>query len=138
MSVDYYLFTILFFFFFFTQKAAYEMRISDWSSDVCSSDLGALDQHQFCRAPTDIEDHCRAHPLFEQNMTAEHREPRFLARADDIERDAGLLADPLDEGRPILGAAAGFCRHRTGEEDVAAHELVRTDPQGRERAVPSF
>src|SRR3546814_8046769 len=27
------------FFFFFKQKTAYEMRISDWSSDVCSSDL---------------------------------------------------------------------------------------------------
>src|SRR3546814_4754350 len=29
------------FFFFFKQKTAYEMRISDWSSDVCSSDLNA-------------------------------------------------------------------------------------------------
>src|SRR3546814_2396612 len=29
------------FFFFFKQKTAYEMRISDWSSDVCSSDLVA-------------------------------------------------------------------------------------------------
>src|SRR3546814_1655308 len=29
----------LFHFFFFKQKTAYEMRISDWSSDVCSSDL---------------------------------------------------------------------------------------------------
>src|SRR3546814_5363525 len=29
----------LYFFFFFKQKTAYEMRISDWSSDVCSSDL---------------------------------------------------------------------------------------------------
>src|SRR3546814_9295446 len=28
-----------FFFLFFKQKTAYEMRISDWSSDVCSSDL---------------------------------------------------------------------------------------------------
>src|SRR3546814_9672551 len=28
--------------FFFKQKTAYEMRISDWSSDVCSSDLGPL------------------------------------------------------------------------------------------------
>src|SRR3546814_8357151 len=27
-------------FFFFKQKTAYDMRISDWSSDVCSSDLG--------------------------------------------------------------------------------------------------
>src|SRR3546814_7578556 len=29
----------LFIFFFFNQKTAYEMRMSDWSSDVCSSDL---------------------------------------------------------------------------------------------------
>src|SRR3546814_4912495 len=29
----------VFWFFFFKQKTAYEMRISDWSSDVCSSDL---------------------------------------------------------------------------------------------------
>src|SRR3546814_6383257 len=29
----------MWFFFFFKQKTAYEMRISDWSSDVCSSDL---------------------------------------------------------------------------------------------------
>src|SRR3546814_6759203 len=29
--------------FFFKQKTAYEMRISDWSSDVCSSDLGNMD-----------------------------------------------------------------------------------------------
>src|SRR3546814_5528294 len=33
---------VLFWFFFFKQKTAYEMRISDWSSDVCSSDLDTL------------------------------------------------------------------------------------------------
>src|SRR3546814_4128118 len=43
------LFRVLCLFFFFKQKTAYEMRISDWSSDVCSSDLGeqlgaAIDQ----------------------------------------------------------------------------------------------
>src|SRR3546814_4457343 len=32
------------FFFFFKQKTAYEMRISDWSSDVCSSDLGTVSE----------------------------------------------------------------------------------------------
>src|SRR3546814_8819699 len=30
-------------FFFFKQKTAYNMRISDWSSDVCSSDLSSTD-----------------------------------------------------------------------------------------------
>src|SRR3546814_13376516 len=33
------MFMLFFFVFFFKQKTAYEMRISDWSSDVCSSDL---------------------------------------------------------------------------------------------------
>src|SRR3546814_3997521 len=40
--------------FFFKQKTAYEMRISDWSSDVCSSDLTA-----FFFVPLRIE-----HPVF--------------------------------------------------------------------------
>src|SRR3546814_4638016 len=35
----YWLYLNLSFLFFFKQKTAYEMRISDWSSDVCSSDL---------------------------------------------------------------------------------------------------
>src|SRR3546814_8711108 len=34
-------------FFFFKQKTAYEMRISDWSSDVCSSDLKAHRRVQY-------------------------------------------------------------------------------------------
>src|SRR3546814_6781889 len=42
MIVDelfYFCFVVYVYFFFFKQKTAYEMRISDWSSDVCSSDL---------------------------------------------------------------------------------------------------
>src|SRR3546814_8645094 len=38
-SLIYFSYSLLCFFFFFKQKTAYEMRISDWSSDVCSSDL---------------------------------------------------------------------------------------------------
>src|SRR3546814_4574262 len=33
---------LLYYFFFFKQKTAYDLRISDWSSDVCSSDLSRL------------------------------------------------------------------------------------------------
>src|SRR3546814_1336374 len=45
------MFVLALYFFFFKQKTAYEMRISDWSSDVCSSDLvvvgvGGLGQAQ--------------------------------------------------------------------------------------------
>src|SRR3546814_3852848 len=49
MTDTYHLFVVvfaLFFVFFFKQKTAYEMRISDWSSDVCSSDLLACN---FCQ-----------------------------------------------------------------------------------------
>src|SRR3546814_7168010 len=39
--LDVYDYSLLCLLFFFKQKTAYEMRISDWSSDVCSSDLWA-------------------------------------------------------------------------------------------------
>src|SRR3546814_6020849 len=44
--------SITLFFFVFKQKTAYEMRISDWSSDVCSSDLG---EFRVILAPVDAE-----------------------------------------------------------------------------------
>src|SRR3546814_15036141 len=44
----------LFFIFFFKQKTAYEMRISDWSSDVCSSDLPCACLRQRRRILTEV------------------------------------------------------------------------------------
>src|SRR3546814_3642557 len=51
-------------FFFFKQKTAYEMRISDWSSDVCSSDLRSelgprSIETGFHGLLTDFENRCR-------------------------------------------------------------------------------
>src|SRR3546814_8917470 len=43
------------FFFFFKQKTAYEMRISDWSSDVCSSDLNGV-WHGYLMSDSGIAD----------------------------------------------------------------------------------
>src|SRR3546814_1814389 len=40
---------------FFKQKTAYEMRISDWSSDVCSSDLKRSAHHRVTHLRIDIE-----------------------------------------------------------------------------------
>src|SRR3546814_12273673 len=47
----FYLAFVLFFFFFFKQKTAFEMRISDWSSDVCSSDLSRAGTRPATRDP---------------------------------------------------------------------------------------
>src|SRR3546814_7141609 len=44
-------------FFFFKQKTAYEMRISDWSSDVCSSDLVFLDELHLRPKRVEMRDH---------------------------------------------------------------------------------
>src|SRR3546814_4515125 len=50
---------VLLVFFVFKQKTAYEMRISDWSSDVCSSDLAraaeAVDRRAVCLVETGLE-----------------------------------------------------------------------------------
>ncbi len=46
MTIFYFFFFIFFFiFFFFKQKTAYEMSVSDWSSDVCSSDLSIIQNY---------------------------------------------------------------------------------------------
>src|SRR3546814_14695131 len=50
------LYLMVFIFFFFKQKTAYEMRISDWSSDVCSSDLIEIVPELGRRAAEDLKD----------------------------------------------------------------------------------
>src|SRR3546814_1925936 len=50
----YVFFSLSFSFFFFKQKTAYEMRISDWSSDVCSSDLAHANGGDLVFAPRSL------------------------------------------------------------------------------------
>src|SRR3546814_3021443 len=62
----------LVFVFFFKQKTAYEMRISDWSSDVCSSDLAIVDETQ-CRVDHflhvgDVAQHLAAFGAFREKL----------------------------------------------------------------------
>src|SRR3546814_3230064 len=69
-------------FFFFKQKTAYEMRISDWSSDVCSSDLPTLVRLGMERGP----DGCRAGGLFLQHLPeGEEGRERLHTRLDHPE-----------------------------------------------------
>src|SRR3546814_1091987 len=86
-------------FFFFKQKTAYEMRISDWSSDVCSSDLGNVD----CRFAADEHDAApasgchpgqivprRANPAHDVEL--EQVQPVLVGNGGDVV-DAAILAD---------------------------------------------
>src|SRR3546814_627401 len=73
---------ILLYFFFFKQKTAYEMRISDWSSDVGSSDLAAM---TLSRDGTKLVVNARITPT-----------PAFQ-RNPDLKLDQGILIHRLDK-----------------------------------------
>src|SRR3546814_7003881 len=81
----------------FKQKAAYEMRISDWGADVCSSDLRGR-VHLFNQPPPDAP----------------------WARGVDVD---GVAAPSDGVGRGVFGAiGAAFCRseeRRVGKEGVS-------------------
>src|SRR3546814_897234 len=81
-------------FFFFKQKTAYEMRISDWSSDVCSSDLPL--PHLLQPLPAALEIRPQPALLLDRlvNLPARRDGVRLFACRDLL----GIRA-PLDRGR---------------------------------------
>src|SRR3546814_9779601 len=121
-----------FFLFFFKQKTAYEMRISDWSSDVCSSDLIAVQPRagvrpfavppvvQRCREIAGpIECDCR--PLLRATPVRSLSDPRHddgqhssLRRRQRVERiDIEIGKYVLDARRTErFDLACGFLNHK--------------------------
>src|SRR3546814_6944650 len=90
-----------FLFFFFKQKTAYEIRISDWSSDVCSSDLvRAIDEDQ---RRADIGQRETAVLLRVQRPAVV-----VLHDAADHDQDAG----PRSEERRVGKECVSTCRSR--------------------------
>src|SRR3546814_10535774 len=101
--------------FFFKQKTAYEMRISDWSSDVCSSDLTGRD-------PALRADH-RLEQLIPHARRHQH-EPRLRdADGEDVEGGAvdlqlvAALVVPVDQ--EVLPALRRSEERRVGKECVS-------------------
>src|SRR3546814_7056656 len=98
--------------FFFKQKTAYEMRISDWSSDVCSSDLIAL-----ARAPDLVE--AGAHRLVDLLRRVGFMviaEPDMV-RARELEVDVDVAAIEFalvgrSEERRVGKECVSTCRYR--------------------------
>src|SRR3546814_15769056 len=86
-------------FFFFKQKTAYEMRISDWSSDVCSSDL----EEQFLAVIGPVGD-VRLHEAGFQSP--------LLDLAGVVHRRAGRLCDRNQAGDAATAAALAVAAAR--------------------------
>src|SRR3546814_3718933 len=94
--------------FFFKQKTAYEMRISDWSSDVCSSDLRPDDDRVPAANGPDSPDSCA------RAIRAE----RGDRRRSGLRRGRGTHAAPR---RPAGGPSrkeAGDRRHRSAAGEI--------------------
>src|SRR3546814_3271240 len=105
---------IIVMFFFFKQKTAYDMRISDWSSDVCSSDLWG------CRRGDD-EGRVRPSRRDGADPVAELRQCRGVGR------DAGLVAELClaSRSRRLL-APAGSGAARSEEHTSDLQSIMRT------------
>src|SRR3546814_4441030 len=102
-------------FFFFKQKTAYEMRISDWSSDVCSSDLQAVPFVQAQRLGGNAEPGCGLRRI-EKLGGVSHASPVVC------HRPPVLWAWPQGPGQ------AGFSDHLS--------ERKRSQYRGPHRALP--
>src|SRR3546814_2809596 len=102
---------------FFKQKTAYEMRISDWSSDVCSSDLVELEDLPLGQVecfPADgepdvfVSDHRQVHA-----MRMRERKIKVLVRSDCA---AGAQAHQRSEERRVGTEWGSTCRSRWSPE----------------------
>src|SRR3546814_3809284 len=69
-----------FYIFFFKQKTAYEMRISDWSSDVCSSDLLPLPFYAVSSNLTAGDLHVHEHGVLWRALRATRSEERRVGK----------------------------------------------------------
>src|SRR3546814_10589503 len=99
-------------FFFLKQKTAYEMRISDWSSDVCSSDLQAITGMNESKARLDE---------IEQKMA------RKGSGEGDERKSLGEMAT---EGKEAEIAALASSRGRVSMEVKAIISSLTTDANG--------
>src|SRR3546814_6071487 len=94
---------LIMFFFFFKQKTAYEMRISDWSSDVCSSDLVCFGEHRADDQRADRRLRCGL-----EHERAAGRDRRSHLVRNQVEREV----EGRSEERRVGKACVSTCRSR--------------------------
>src|SRR3546814_12429531 len=88
--------------FFFKQKTAYELRISDWSSDVCSSDLGVRDLQRRHRDAVAV-----GQRLLGRSAPARRRREQAGGLTGEAAAGAFAVAEPAQELVEILVVELG-------------------------------
>src|SRR3546814_4710585 len=89
--------------FFFNQKTAYEMRISDWSSDVCSSDLMTQ------RAAKPLDRAAQRVLIFDGNL---RRHGKHLEQPELLHEQGGKPVGPVVEVARDQQIGRASCRER--------------------------
>src|SRR3546814_3860825 len=111
---------LCFMFFCFKQKTAYEMRISDWSADVCSSDLGALAighlHGQYLPPAVPVDADRDQHLLASNHAAFAH----FLVAGIKDQIRERLVEAALGKGRQAAIELLVDRRDRRGREGMAA------------------
>src|SRR3546814_10820335 len=120
----------LYYFFLFKKKTAYEMRLSDWSSDVCSSDLKGPVQNEPRMPPVPPKSPRAATAIAELppipgvkvgavncGIRYQGRDDLFMAELDPGTTVAGVFTRPRTASAPVL-----WCRREIGR--AACRERV--------------
>src|SRR3546814_1659240 len=122
------------FFFFFKQKTAYEMRISDWSSDVCSSDLPSSGRSSpdslwrgspGCRGCSSAECTSPAHRTDSMKQALEKLLRNNHVRADGARHQDSQFFDHMSELKAPKSLWIG-CSDRSEEHTSELQSLMRT------------
>src|SRR3546814_5527375 len=127
---------LLCFFFFFKQKTAYEMRISDWSSDVCSSDLAT---RIVIRAIGDVEPGQSGVDIytlqkFQRSNQNTCINQRPLVKVGDVVQKGDIIADgpstqlgELALGRNVLVAFMPWNGYNFEDSILISERIVKED-----------
>src|SRR3546814_9334190 len=122
--------------FFFKQKTAYEMRISDWSSDVCSSDLNE-------KKWAELPDHLKTLVMAAIEAGNNYRDQWYWggeARLRAGGTKLKLTSIPTAEWKPVEDAAKVFWREiaETGETAAKVVKVFEEYNAVLEKAGPPY
>src|SRR3546814_1816770 len=129
--------------FFFKQKTAYEMRISDWSSDVCSSDLECLQRSEIERRERTVpgvvgRDDAADEAILRIWLGSEFRIHGHVARVGDVPpaiivlrvtRDSAAGSFPLLDA--IMAAIVEGLSATVGDDPCPAGDRARAADRDR-------
>src|SRR3546814_5832970 len=120
--------------FFFKQKTAYEMRISDWSSDVCSSDLRYESQGRFSAAPSRRVPASAARRADSAGRGRRHRRshtPAAAARCRCADRESSVgcrSEEHTSELQSLMrNSYAVFCLKKKNVAGIDQHAPLQSD-----------